>query len=1039
MKQSFFQRRGFVIILVAVFLMPFLMRGTKLALRTNRNDVKDWLPGDFPETQTHRWFQEHFPHEQFVLASWEGCTLDDDRLEMLADKLESFNPNLEDLDITGKVAELLEDNRLHTREAIQRFGPLSKIEGIDPKQAVEVEKIVRQWNSPFKSPVLTGSRLKDDLQTQYPELSEKAVLKRLEGSLIDKLPDRAVHRPSGKRKTCLVVTLSSAAKGRKLRGTLDQLRRLADECGIPQDQLHMGGPPVDNVAIDIEGERTLFRLAALSAVFGLGISWLCFRSIRLTLLVFFVAILAAGIGLSSVYFASLGMRLLGLEGIGSTYGVVDAILLSMPSLVYVLTMSGAIHIINYYHDVVREHGLEGAPQRALGLGWLPCFLAAVTTSLGLGSLLASRLVPISKFGIYSAWGVLASLALLFLFLPACLHFFPSREHVKGGPKYFDPRTEKTVFVRFWHGMGRVVIKHNLLVTAACLLLMGMFVVGLYRIQPSVKLMKLFSPEARIVEDYAWLEDQIGPLVPMELVVRVDGARCRLNTVQRMRMARDVERTIERDLKDDVGGALSAAVFAPPIGPTSDRAKVRLGWSVRDSRTSQGIDQFRDALGTYLQVDRDKAVADDGWDPTLEELGIAAETAELLRAAGLQSLGSIELHGELASVQGLGPVRAAAAAETIQAWRTAHRNPTLEEMEIPDRIAGPLLAEKLPTLRAIEQYCGRESIAENLWDIEGIGPEEAAEVAAVIDQWRIDHGQELWRVGARVKALTDLDYSQFVDELRGKVEAMLDRRYRVLSQEEMAGGAEPVQGVSVVYTGLVPLVYKAQHELLAGLYTSLKWAFVLIGIVMILVLRSPSAGLLSMIPNVFPVVLVFGAMGLIGIKVDAGTMMTASVALGVAVDDTIHFLTWFRRGLDQGRDRKGAVMLAYERCGTAMTQTTLIGGLGLSAFAFSTFTPTQRFGVLMLTLLTAALIGDLIFLPAILSGPIGRFFGLSRKKRRPKGLPPGGTAAEDDDAEDDAAEDAAAELPQENNSGEVIAVPLRHSAGRKPPSASTRAS
>jgi len=129
------------------------------------------------------------------------------------------------------------------------------------------------------------------------------------------------------------------------------------------------------------------------------------------------------------------------------------------------------------------------------------------------------------------------------------------------------------------------------------------------------------------------------------------------------------------------------------------------------------------------------------------------------------------------------------------------------------------------------------------------------------------------------------------------------------------------------------------------------------------------------------------------------MMTASVALGVAVDDTIHYLTWFRRGLDRGLDRKGAAIMAYERCANAMTQTTLIAGFGLAAFAFSTFTPTQRFGTLMLTLLFAALFGDLIFLPAMLSGPFGRFF----RPRAPKAP----QAAEEDSLDED----------------EVIAVPL----------------
>ena len=63
----------------------------------------------------------------------------------------------------------------------------------------------------------------------------------------------------------------------------------------------------------------------------------------------------------------------------------------------------------------------------------------------------------------------------------------------------------------------------------------------------------------------------------------------------------------------------------------------------------------------------------------------------------------------------------------------------------------------------------------------------------------------------------------------------------------------------------------------------------------------------------------------------------------------------------------------------MTQTTLIGGLGLAAFALSTFTPTQRFGVLMFFLLLMALVGDLIFLPALLAGPLGKYFGKERPK------------------------------------------------------------
>jgi hypothetical protein len=90
MSQSFFTRRRFAITLLIVFLSPFILRGTRKALESNRNDIRDWLPSHFPQTAEHQWFRNHFPHEQFVLCSWEGCTLsdqDDPRLELLARKL----------------------------------------------------------------------------------------------------------------------------------------------------------------------------------------------------------------------------------------------------------------------------------------------------------------------------------------------------------------------------------------------------------------------------------------------------------------------------------------------------------------------------------------------------------------------------------------------------------------------------------------------------------------------------------------------------------------------------------------------------------------------------------------------------------------------------------------------------------------------------------------------------------------------------------------------------------------------------------------
>jgi hypothetical protein len=102
-------------------------------------------------------------------------------------------------------------------------------------------------------------------------------------------------------------------------------------------------------------------------------------------------------------------------------------------------------------------------------------------------------------------------------------------------------------------------------------------------------------------------------------------------------------------------------------------------------------------------------------------------------------------------------------------------------------------------------------------------------------------------------------------------------------------------------------------------------------------------------------------------------MAASIALGVAVDDTIHFLAWFRDDLHRCGDRATAVEAAYGRSATPTLQAALINGLGLSVFAVSSFTPTQRFGWLMLAILMVGVVAELIVLPALLLSPLGKAF------------------------------------------------------------------
>ncbi|MFP6691497.1 MAG: MMPL family transporter [Pirellulales bacterium] len=913
-KTSFFSRNAFYIFLAAIFLLPIALRGARFSVERTKNDVKEWLPAGFEETKMLGWFRQYFVGEQFVVMSWRGCTLDDPRVEQLARTLES-----------------------------------------------PTEKYAAAVNRYIKT-VTTGPRVLEQMTDPHGKLkiSREEALRRLGGSLVGR----------DGQTTCVLVTLTeeSIDEFRKVLGRSRPLTaalmnredgllfKIADDCGIQKSDLIMGGPPVDNVAIDDEGEITLLRLVGLSCLLGLCLSYYCFRSRSVTAMVFCCGVFGAIMSLGMVYYLG---------------GTCDAVLMSMPSLVYVLGLSGAIHLVNYYKDAVREFGVEGAPEAAVRHGWLPCTLAAVTTALGLGSLLMSEIVPIQKFGKFSAIGVMFTLVVVLTLLPTFLEMWPLKEKRKkksaangvteqpSGGKWFD---------RMMGSCDWIIRRHGL-VSIGCSVLMVALAIGITRIETSVHLLKLFAPEVDIIEDYAWLEANVGNLVPMEVVLRVDpermrksdeplmsdAGRFRMTFLERMEMVGKIQKSIER--LPEVGRALSIVAFAPQLP---------------DEATGIGAFAERSAFNGRLQNNREEFLKEDYY-------RTADDGQELFRvSARLAALSNVD-YGQFVD-----EIRA-----VVQ--------PVLSAYQLRDEILEKITADGEPLSRkriciigvprpgeageaADQPISPSELTAEtlvNLLRVARVRVKPVHKAAADYVPKNLIAASDENKKAANFFGSFDLI---FVASDHPSVAHGFIRRHarRLVDARSGQDGAIDVQtmktaGISPVYTGVVPLVYKAQRTLLSGLVNSTGLAFVLICVVMILILRSPLAGLLSMIPNVFPVLVIFGGMGWLGIYVDIGTMMCASVAMGVAVDDTVHYLTWFRRGILSGLDRRAAVRLAYERCATAMIQTTIIGGLGLAVFMLSTFTPTRRFGLLMLILLSAALVGDLIFLPALLAGPIGRFF------------------------------------------------------------------
>jgi len=520
-------------------------------------------------------------------------------------------------------------------------------------------------------------------------------------------------------------------------------------------------------------------------------------------------------------------------------------------------------------------------------------------------------------------------------------------------------------------------------------------IGFTKLDTEVQLGKLLDQDTDLIHDYAWLESHLGNLAPLEVVLTVPPERCRtadehaeqdgrqyrLTMLDRLNMLREIQARMEQ--LPEISRVLSVATFTPE-GANSGYASTDK--TVDSVIKNKKLEEHRDELlaGDYLCMEHAGAKTKQATGRELWRL--SARTAAL--GDPEESIDYGELVAELQ--QAVDPVLVAYQQrdQIVAALHAAGKRLDGAQLCILYRTPGDEPAPGSGT---------QESVLANLLQRSGLQPQT------------LPNGRQVKALSSFNLALLDAneDNPQYLD---AAITALSEQAALVLvsagsdpTAKQLADGGLQVIDVSdlpvendfaeaalsegdaprpvrAVYAGLAPLVDKTQRQLLMSLRQGILWAAILIAVIMMFFLQGVMAGVVSMIPNIFPIIVIFGGLGLLNIKVGIGIMLAASVALGVAVGDTIHLLTWFRRGVAQGLDRVQAVWLALDRCATAMMQTTLIGGLGLAVFAASTVRPTQEFGVMAILMLGAALVGDLLILPALLVSPLGRLFGAAAQAK-----------------------------------------------------------
>jgi predicted RND superfamily exporter protein len=222
----------------------------------------------------------------------------------------------------------------------------------------------------------------------------------------------------------------------------------------------------------------------------------------------------------------------------------------------------------------------------------------------------------------------------------------------------------------------------------------------------------------------------------------------------------------------------------------------------------------------------------------------------------------------------------------------------------------------------------------------------------------------------------------VDFIRQHAKSVVDARRHGFDPARDTTAKQQGKTLSVTYTGLAPVASRAADEMLTGTLWSLGIALAGVSLLAALAFRtrrsqmiSVAAGVTCLLPVLLPVAVVLGVLAGEQVRIDIGTAIAVSVATGLAVQGAVRYLASYRRFLRAGSDQHGAIQNASSQVAIPLVQSALMLSICFVLWGFSSLVPIQRLGLTLAAAVGMSVVGNLVVVPALLAGPLGRRVGL----------------------------------------------------------------
>lgn len=711
--------------------------------------------------------------------------------------------------------------------------------------------------------------------------------------------------------------------------------RIAEEWNCPDSVTYVTGAPVFSEIVNEATGHDLMFLVPIVIVVVAGALFFSFRRFTGVFLPLLTVIISCIWALGAMALLHIPLTILStvlpviLIAVGSAYG---------------------IHVINHYFDEVTQSAEISQDTHAAQIVEAmsrvipPVFLAALTTFAGFISFCFTNVVPIFEFGIFSSFGVLAAFIVSVTLIPAILILRGPRNPIIRGrfasqPSHIDA-VDKVIAdtLMVIHAHKRSV----LLVSIGCIIFAGF---GISKLIIDNVLVEYFEPDVQIVRSDVFIQKEFGGSKLLNLLIKTEnpGDVIRPDVLQ----AIDSLSAYASESIPEVGKITSLAdvlkrfnqvynADAPASGIVPPAAGASGMGSAVTADTASPIGVARsaaadedDSFGDFGVFDDDERSSQDESEYTAGNTVPSAETSTAGEAADAPRYSFTEVVEKLAAAQTARRGRYVSATEVIDALKRDINYRGAAYYEIPT-------------------------------DPHKYGKSSQAELTALIQNY-------LLLLGGNVQ--------DFIDDIHAPTALKVNIQLRTVGQQDSEQALNAImdyvkthfpQDVQVEPSGSILTEQSLNTLVVQSQLISVAVSFGIVFLILTAYYRSMIAGIIGIIPLMISIALNFGFMGVVGIKLNIGTAMVASFAIGIGIDYTIHYLAAYHR--EYGKEQSGRDFLihTFYGSGKAIFFNAVSVGAGFAVLILSKFNMLADLGLLIALVMGTSSFASLTVLPIILS-------------------------------------------------------------------------